>query len=188
MTEKRNQYFIAIIPPKKVCDTIIAFKNDLADRFESKAALKIVPHITLKAPFHFPAASHDLILQWFKEMHVTQTAFPQQLKNFGAFHKRRPVIFIKPVMNPELRHLQKLVIENFIGAYGAETVKKTELKFHPHVTVAYRDLQKNKFREAWKEYEEKKFSARFTVNSFSLLQHDGKRWNIIYTFLLPSSI
>ncbi len=47
------------------------------------------------------------------------------------------------------------------------------------MTIAYRDLKTNLFKEAWKEYETKKYAAVFNVNNFHLLQHNGKAWNII---------
>lgn len=59
-----------------------------------------------------------------------------------------------------------------------------ELKFKPHLTVAYRDLQTDKFREAWEEYQVKKYTATFKVNDFHLLLHNGKQWKIISTYFL----
>ena len=46
--------------------------------------------------------------------------------------------------------------------------------FHPHATVAFRDLKKNKFEEVWKTFKEKKFDAQFEYTSFSLLKLEEK--------------
>jgi hypothetical protein len=45
----------------------------------------------------------------------------------------------------------------------------------------------DKFSEAWDLYKAKKFSAVFDVDSFHLLQHNGKMWNIIETASLSKA-
>jgi hypothetical protein len=75
-------------------------------------------------------------------------------------------------------------IDNFGETYSHENILKQELEFRPHMTIAYRDLRPNLFKQAWKEYETRKYVAEFDVNSFHLLQHDGKAWNIISSYNL----
>ena len=86
--------------------------------------------------------------------------------------------------NISLDRLQKQVLINFGETYSHENILKLELDFKPHMTIAYRDLQPNLFKEAWKEYETNKYTAAFDVNNFHLLQHNGKAWNIIRTYNL----
>ncbi|HYK44818.1 MAG TPA: 2'-5' RNA ligase family protein [Parafilimonas sp.] len=179
-------YFIAIIPPKEVCDEITDFKKDIATRFESKAALRIIPHITLKAPFQLPASDHDRVLDWFQKAVISVSPFVQELKNFGSFKNgRSAVIFVKPEMNNGLDQLQKEVLTNFVDHFSAEQVMKSETDFHPHITIGYRDLRPSMFKQAWAEYRLKQYSAAFTVTSFDLLQHDKHVWNSISNFVLP---
>lgn len=180
MNNKQQLYFIAVIPPEAVSNEVTAIKNDFAERFQSKHALKVVPHITLKAPFKFPVEVHEKLLQWFQQMPVNVSSFMQELKNFGAFHnKRSPVIFIDPVLSDQLIELQKQIIQYFKQSFPFYPIMNNELKFHPHMTVAYRDLQPEMFERAWKEYEHKSFEAKFEVKDFYLLQHNGRQWNII---------
>ena len=182
-------YFIAIILPPEICDAITEFKKDIGDRFQSKAALKLIPHITLKAPFTPPIAEREQVVQWFQTMIVSVPPFQQQLQDFGAFRNRRnPVIYVKPVINASLQRLQKEVVENFMGAYPGEQVTRSETEFHPHVTIAYRDLSPAMFKKAWPEYRSEKYEAGFEVKSFDLMQHDGRMWNSISNFLLAQSV
>ncbi|HMH31473.1 MAG TPA: 2'-5' RNA ligase family protein [Puia sp.] len=176
-------YFIAIIPEKKICDEIEVFKLDFADHFESRAALKVVPHITLKAPFKLPAAEHDNLLRWFGGLFFNSGPFEIALKNFGAFHNKiSPVVYVHPIMNVPLFSLQKEIIRSFRISYPQSGVSALELKFAPHITVAYRDLKPERFLEAWKIYQTKRYQTSFDVDSFHLLQHDRKKWNIIQTY------
>jgi 2'-5' RNA ligase len=175
-----NLYFIAIIPPREICDEVTAFKLDIAEKYNSRKSLKVIPHITLKAPFKLPSENHEQVLQWFSEMLVSVSPFQQELRDFGSFaNKRNPVIFVNPEMNPSLHALQREVLLNFVDAFPGVGVSELELKFSPHVTIAYRDLQPKFFKEAWKEYEAKKYYANFEVDCVHLLQHDTKRWNTI---------
>lgn len=173
-------YFIALIPPENICQDITIFKEEMALRFNSKHALRTVPHITLKAPFEVAAEKYEQVVDWFKYMSITIKPFQQELKDFGAFdNKRNPVIFIKPVINNSLKFLQQQVLQNFKTAFPFIPPASNETKFHPHITVAYRDLSYTNFSEAWKEYASKRFEASFEVKNFHLLQHDGKKWNVI---------
>lgn len=187
MPAKQNLYFIAVIPPQKICEEITHFKNDFANRFQSKAALKVIPHITLKAPFRFSAEVHEHVIAWFKQMPVTVSFFQQELKDFGVFNSRhKPVIYVEPIMNWSLFHLQKQVLQNFLTTYPAVAPMNHEFEFKPHITIAYRDLKPHFFKAAWNEYQAKRYTAAFEINSFQLLEHNERGWNIISTFFLPA--
>ena len=180
--ERENLYFIALIPDERICSEIDVFKTEVADRFEARQALKVMPHITLKTPFKMPASSHFNLLQWFRSLHVTVGSFQIELKNFDAFHnKDNPVIYVKPVINTPLYLLQKEIIRSFRIAYPKAGVNNIEKNFKPHITIAYRDLKPEKFSEAWKTYQLRNYATFFEVNNFYLLQHDSKRWNVIQT-------
>jgi len=184
MDTSENLYFIALIPQKEVQEAITAYKVDFAERFDSEAALKVVPHITLKAPFKIPQNQHQLLIKWFLRLDINSGRFTIELKDFGCFfNKDHPVIFIKPVINTNLYVMQKEMIRSFKNNCPGKT-HPVDVKFNPHVTVAYRDLKPAKFTEAWKEYHLKKYDALFEVNSIYLLQHDRTRWNIISTYPL----
>src|SRR5688572_2497607 len=114
MYEKENLYFIAIIPSQEIGDEITGFKKDFAVRFESKKALKVIPHITLKAPFKLPAPELSKLEQWFQKLSINLDTFEIELKDFGAFHnKKSPVVFVQPIMNIHLYSLQQEIIRSF---------------------------------------------------------------------------
>jgi len=176
-----NLYFIAIIPKRELREKITAFKQDFVNRFNSKHALKVFPHITLKAPFKLPANAHDELLRWFTDLRILQKQFTIQLKDFGAFNnKRNPVVFVQPVVTKELQALQEQLLASFSSAFPA-LLHSVDKEFSPHMTIAYRDLSPKMFTKAWSEYQHKQFDALFEVNAINLCQHDLKKWNIIGT-------
>ena len=188
MNEKQSPYFIAIIPPAGICEEIAAFKKDFFERFGSRAALKVIPHITLKAPFKLPVSGHDGLLKWFRQLSVNTEPFTVELKDFGVFPtSHSPVVYINVRMKPGLYALQKEIMAAFGPAYPQAEITEQELSFHPHITIAYRDLHPDRFREAWKEYGTKKYSAIFSVNEFLLLQHNEKQREILDTCTLHST-
>jgi 2'-5' RNA ligase len=185
--EKHNLYFIALIPQSDVCEAITNFKKDFAVRFNSKKALKVIPHITLKAPFKLSAKEHDALIEWFNNLKFDIPAFTIELKKFGAFHnKRNPVIFVQPVMNLYLHSIQKEILNNFKLQYPKE-FQNHDLHFNPHITIAYRDLDYESFTRAWKEYSVKAYNASFKVNTVYLLQH-GATWQVIHKLHLLKTL
>ena len=183
-----NLYFIALIPRRELRERITLIKKDFANRFNSKTALKVYPHITLKAPFKLAANAHNELMKWFTDLHVLQNAFTVQLKNFSAFNnKKSPVIFVEPVASNELMTLQKQLIASFASFFPGD-IHKVDIDFSPHVTVAYRDLTPEMFTTAWSEYQHKEFDASFDVDAVYLLQHDSKKWNIIATHNLKQEV
>ena len=185
MKEKKHLYFIAVIPPDDMCKTITGIKQDFANRFQSKHALKVVPHITLKSPFRLLESLRPGLLEWFRELQITIEPFQQELKDFGCFASNRsPVIYINPVANNALLQLHTEVMQQFRKTFTQFEPVKAENNYKPHMTVAYRDLSFDEFKKAWSEYENKSFSSIFEVNSFWLLQHVQKKWEPVAQYLL----
>ena len=183
--KEQQLYFIAIMLPQKVDEEVVQFKNDIAQRFQSRKALRTASHITLKAPFKISTEARGQLLQWFNEMHIAVAPFMQAIKDFGAFNNRRnPVMYVQPIMNSSLQQLQQEVLRQFGAAFPKQSISKNEYHFSPHITIGYHDLQPRFFNEAWKEYSIKQYDASFEVNSFQLLQHTDSRWKVVSSFLL----
>jgi len=85
MSHLKNLYFIAIIPHKELSEKITAFKQDFANRFNSKKALKVFPHITLKAPFKASVNAHAELISWFNDLYINQKPFTIELKTSARF-------------------------------------------------------------------------------------------------------
>lgn len=177
---QQNLYFIAIIPPDDICEEVIAFKHDLKENYNSKAALKNVPHITLKAPFKTDAFKHADVIKWFKKLSVAKEPFVVQLHDFGCFpNPDNPVIYVQPVSTEPLKKLQAQVIAAFEKAFPNVPLHYHEHKFAPHITIAFRDLAFAEFKKAWQVYSHKIYNAAFRVHNFYLLQHNGSQWEVI---------
>lgn len=178
MKKGDKRYFIAIIPPEPLASEITALKQEFVERFNSKASLRSPAHITLHMPFQWKEAKEERI---FKVLAQTTNfdSFTVELNGFGAFPPR--TIFIQPQESAELEQMNMELLQatkRQLNLFHAVHIGG----FHPHITVAFRDLRKPLFHEAWKEFKQRQFKASFEVNSFWLLKHNGKSWEAYREF------
>jgi len=176
MTKKNseNLYFIAIIPPEPVYGEALALKNHFKDAYKSKAALNSPPHITLHMPFKWKEAKEIELINSLESFSLTQNPFEIRLTNFSAFEPR--VIFIDVTKDEKLESLQKQLKRFCKIELNLFNADYKEFAYHPHLTLAFRDLKKPEFYKAWEEFKEKKVETSFKVDSIALLKHDGKEW------------
>ncbi len=177
---KEALYFIAIVPPSPIHEEALALKEVFRDSYQSKAALNSPPHITLHMPFGFKLKKEEKLVRILEEFAAGQEAFTLEFKDFGAFPPR--VIFMDVEKNIALESLQaqlKLTCRQQLNLHNANY---RERAFHPHLTLAFRDLRKAQFNQAWQEFQHKGYKAHFEVNSLWLLKHDGKKWELYREF------
>lgn len=180
-----SRFFVALLPPQDIQDYANQIKQHFADHYASSAALKSPPHITLQPPFEWADANLPLLEASLKEFATGQQPVVITLKGFDAFAPR--VIFINVVRSQELLNLQADLMAYTESNLGiVDKVSKTR-PFAPHMTVAFRDLKKQNFRDAWPEFEKRQLHFEFTADKLTLLLHDGQRWNIKSEFdFLPT--
>jgi len=171
-------YYIAIVAPEVINQEILKWKNYFKDHFECSVALKSPAHITLIPPFWMEEGLEKDLMSSIKEFSVTKNKFEITLKDFAAFKPK--VIFVDVVKNEILNDLYQSFTD-YIFSENKFPIKKDDRAFHPHVTLATRDLYKKAFQEAWEIFSKKKYEATWPVNSISLLRHNKKNWDVIFT-------
>ncbi len=179
MNKETSLFFIALLPPPEIQDYVTQIKQDFANRYASRAALKSPPHITLQPPFEW-AANISTLEESIKTFASGRESVPIALEGFAAFPPR--VIYVNVLKTQELLALQAdlMVQMKLLGI--VDSVSKTR-PFAPHMTVAFRDLTKQNFRTAWTEFQHLPLHFEFTATHLTLLLHDGgKRWNVSVEF------
>lgn len=173
------RYFIAIVAPEQINQQVLAWKQYMLQHFNCKVALKSPAHITLIPPF---IMIDDLLPQMAEQLELfsaRQQSFPIQLKNFAAFKPRVLYVHVEP--NTHLSDLQ-VNLEAFLLQHKHFPIKKEERSFHPHVTIANRDLQQNDFHIAWQHFQQLSYEVTFPANAIALLQHNGQMWETAHSF------
>jgi 2'-5' RNA ligase len=174
-----QKYFIAIVPPEVLLSEIQNIKQSVFDKYQSKGALRSPGHITLHMPFSFEEAKEDKLIDCLNEFQFHMSV-PISLNNYDCFEPR--VVFINVQEQPELSDLQKQLV-NHVKRYLNLFNQSDDMRgFHPHITIAFRDLKKPMFYKVWEEYKSKVFSKNFTCNSISLLKHQKDEWVVLKEF------
>ncbi|MEH2069055.1 MAG: 2'-5' RNA ligase family protein [Nostoc sp.] len=171
-----SRFFIALLPSQDIQNYANQIKQYFADNYASRGAQKSPPHITLQPPFEWADANVSLLEVSLKEFASEQKSVPITLSGFAAFPPR--VIYINVVRSQELLTLQADLMAYVESKLGIIDKTSQTRPFAPHMTVAFRDLTKQNFRDAWPEFEKRQLNFEFTVEKLTLLVHDGKRWNL----------
>lgn len=174
------RYFIAIIPPPPIFEEVLMLKNHFREKYNSKASLNSPPHITIHAPFLWREKEEITLSRSLELFAKGKKSMKINLFGFGAFKKR--VIFISVEGNEELKELQGQLKKFCVRELNLSDDNQRSEKFHPHLTLAFRDLKAQQFDLAWKEFMSKKFSASFSVDGFDLLKHDSQKWQSLHHF------
>jgi 2'-5' RNA ligase len=167
-----NKYFIAIVLPEPLAAFVMELKAHFRDHYKSKASLNSPAHITLHMPFEWNANKEDHLVTTFNKFSIDP--FEIQLKNFGCFEPR--VIFIDVVKDRNLEECYQKLTAFAKTELHLFNSQYRDQPFHPHVTLAFRDLKKPQFEAAWNEFKFKTYSGSFECRKLTLLKHDGKIW------------
>jgi len=173
-----KKYFIAVVLPEPVYSRVELLKQDLKQQHGLKGALRSPAHITLHRPFVWKEEKEHLLIDALTRFEGGR-AFEVDLRGFDFFEPR--VVFVNVLPNAALEQLyQKLKV---FARRDLKLLNEWEdlRGFHPHVTIANRDLKKPKFYQLQEEYREKPFEARFVCNGISLLRLE-KTWEILQNF------
>lgn len=181
-TKKEKLYFIAIIPPAPIYDEALEQKEYFKVHYNSKASLNSPPHITLHMPFRWNEKEEAELAKKLQQFSKANQPVPIKLNNFSSFPPR--VIFINVVLSQELENLQRNLQRYCKRALNLFNANYKELPFHPHLTVAFRDLKKPNYQRAWDEFEKKNFQAEFIADKVALLKHTGRIWKVHQEFSL----
>ena len=164
-------YFIAIVPPEPLYSEIQEIKEEVGRTYKTKEALRRPPHATLIPPFNAPTSVEPDLVTFMETYGNSQKPFDIFIDGFGEFHQG--TIFIKPNESPELMKMQKELAKAFNKVYSRGKSRGPSYGFHPHITIAYKDLTRPMFDAAWREYHDKIFRRRFTLDHIDLMRWDN---------------
>jgi 2'-5' RNA ligase len=166
-----RRFFVALLPPTDLQDEANAIIQDLSDRFQTSTA-KAPPHITLYPPFLW--RDRDRLIHCLTTIAAVQPPIPIQLNGFGAFPPR--VLYVNVVKTPELMAAQAQITATLATELQLIDATGQRRGFHPHLTVASRHLNRTLFQTLWAELKPRPFTAQFTSDRLTLLEHNGRYW------------
>ena len=169
-----EKYFIGVIPPEPLFGAIQGLKNHFKEAYGAKAALRSPAHITLHMPFLWPVKKEQRLTETLGQFAIAQKPLGLTLNNFSCFPPR--VIFVDVAKSDELEQLQRTLHRHCKQNLNLFNANYQDRPFHPHITLAFRDLRKDAFELAWKEFMNRELTGSFIVNTISLMKHNGSVW------------
>jgi 2'-5' RNA ligase len=169
-------YFVALVCPPDIEKKVHAHKKWMKEHFGCVATMKSPAHLTMIKPFWLEDSWEDYLQKTLQSFETTRQVPDIQTWDFSHFGKR--VLFIDVLHTQELIELKTQVEKHFIHSFG-DSLKRDQLPFVPHITIANRDLKPGDFDEAWKTYSNKQFREVFPVKSISLLKLVDGKWTVI---------
>lgn len=177
MTAQQNDlYFVALVPPSPVYEEAQEYRLYFKENYNSKHALKSPPHITLLSPFRLEKEKYSELESLLKKLSQSVTPFTVRLRDFSTFPPG--VIYIDVEPDEELMNLQQKLEQTARENSDLFNYNYHRRDYHPHLTLAFKDLSKENFHKAWQEFKDQEYRARFLSESLTLLKHDGRRWQI----------
>ena len=168
-----QRFFIALVPPEELQAVVQGIKGHFAEHYGSHKAFNSPPHITLQPPFDWPNDDVDELTDGIRRFAANRERVAIALRNFGAFPPR--VIYVDVLQTQALMALQQAISALMDSHYGVTDRRYPH--FCPHMTVAFRDLTKSAFNQAWPKFQAKSFTADFTACRITLLRHNAQ-WQI----------
>ena len=178
-------YFVAIVPPSPIYEEAFEQKVYFKTKYNSKASLNSPPHITLHMPFRWMEKNEDELVSHLSAFALENLSVSINLNGFSSFPPR--VIFINVEITAELERLQKNLQRYFKRQLNLFNANYKELPFHPHLTLAFRDLKKPNYQKAWAEFVDKNYQASFLADKIALLKHTGSVWEVFQEFDLRAA-
>ena len=173
-------YFIALLPTAEAGKEIIRLKQEFAEKYGARHAVKVLPHITLQVPFTADPLLEKTITAELTEFAATLSPFEVSLNGFGSYpHKEQKVLYINVEKGPAIMETHQRLMSFLRKEFGFSNMLARN-NFNPHITVAFRDLTAEQFQAAWPEYEHRNFRLSFKVNNLYFLRHNGISWEVLH--------
>jgi 2'-5' RNA ligase len=173
-----SKYFIALVPSGEALAALEAIKQEIFETHHLKGALRSPAHITLHRPFEWPDAKEEKLISTLRRFEFGKELIVP-VRDFGWFEPR--VLFADVVKTQELTDLHTR-----LSRYCQRELKllneiNDKRGFHPHITLAFRDLKKPQFYELQEQYRTRKLHLDLHLKGIALLKMH-ERWQVCGEF------
>lgn len=168
-----QKYFLAIVPDGPIQVKSTEIKNEIREKFNVKYALKSPAHVTLKMPFSYNEAKEEKLIQLLRNHLMPVEPFPVSFGGVDTFGKR--VIFLKVKSDDRLHKLQS-GMKDFCKRELNLVDELSDRNFHPHMTIAFKDLKETHFDTILNLIKEQEVNGDFHVDRITILKRIDGRW------------
>lgn len=173
MMKVMQKYFLAIVPIGEFQDQVTNLKLEIKDRFQAKYALKSPGHITVKMPFVYNEAKEEKLIG--KLQSFTNDYKPMNLTIGGVKTFGNRVIYLNVDAGKDLYDFQK-ELKTYCKRELNLVDELSDRNFHPHMTIAFKDINKSQFQNILKFSSEYNLEHKLEVSSIMLLKRVNHSW------------
>lgn len=170
-------YYLSLVAPAAINGPVLKWKLKMQKEYRCQVALKSPAHLTLIPPFWMKEEREKNLEHETDQFAASQHSFTVMLQNFNFFEQR--VIFIDVAKNEILNNLQQGLSQHLMNTRFP--ISKGSLTFHPHITIATRDLYKKSFSDAWAYFSKKEFKTSWVVDGISIMKLHKIKWEVLHT-------
>jgi 2'-5' RNA ligase len=171
-----KMYFLAILAPHVVNLKVLEWKYYMREHFGCVVAMRSPAHITLVPPFWMDEELEVRLRQDVEDFSSQETPFKVELEDFDAFKPKVIFLYVKPA--EQLAKLRR-ELETHLVSKQTYPIKPESRPFHPHITIANRDLLRKDFLEAFGYFKKIAYKQIFIANEIAMLKHEGGEWKTV---------
>ncbi|MDB5236560.1 MAG: 2-5 ligase family protein [Hymenobacter sp.] len=176
----KSLYLLALLPPEPVFAETWALKQEVHRLTGSRNAVRLPPHITLLPPMRLGDEFEAQATAALAAFANTQRPFAVAVRGFAWFGDRTLYVHVS----------EKEALQAFYAALHEwcdvhlPQVPRENRPFHPHLTLATRDLPAAQVPELKALFAARSYAGAFEVGNFTLFRHNGQQWQAQATFAL----
>ncbi len=172
-------YFIALLPTAEAGKEIIRLKQEFAEHYGARHAVKVLPHITLQVPFTADPLLEKPFTAGLAEFAASLSPFEVTLNGFGIYPRNdQHILYIRVEQQGAIMDVHRELM-GYLRKEFAFSNMLARHNFNPHITVAFKDLTGEQLEAAWPAYEHRPFKMSFKVNNLYFLRHNGVSWEVL---------
>lgn len=181
---EKNLKLIAILPQEPYFSEIRKEQEYIATTWGPVYALRTPPHITIVPPVSLTSSEVGWLFGMAGALSGSLHSFNMELHDYGSFKPR--VIFINTIINKQLHEMYDLWHQSLLAKMPHVLDKYPDRPYHPHLTLAHKDVTTQQFDRIWRYYDNKKYRVSFRADHFCILNHTENGWVVEKRFPLLS--
>ena len=167
-----NTHFIGFLPPPDI-RRVVESDRKWSEKYGCRSGHSTPVHVTLVSPFSSQKSTGE-IKDTLNGILPLLSPFSSKVEGYGSFGNR--TIFLRVEPSGDWDNLSKTLSKG-LKAMG-ERVKVENKPLVPHLTVANRDIRRNKFDFLFSSLSSHSFSSLFIVDSVALFHREGRGWRV----------
>lgn len=169
-------HFIGVLVPEDLSLVLEDCRSYMRSRYGCISGQRTPLHVTIVPPFVLnPSYSTEDLSEVLNSIFFKE--FTAHVESFGSFGER--TLYARVIEDKSWDELRNTVFHS-VSRVFPDTLKKDHRAFHPHITIANRDIPNGALYEALMRLNGVPLSEVFTVKKLTLFEFKNGRWEQVF--------